>query len=53
MAEDAMAYLARVEAEAKRLYALSSQGPWEALLPSLQALWINHARASLRENDDD
>jgi hypothetical protein len=43
-----MAYLDRVTERAKELYALSDQGAWEELHPSLQAMWINAADNELR-----
>lgn len=48
MTDDAMAYLEEVKARAKELYALSDQGEWEELHPSLQAFWISYAGRELK-----
>ena len=48
---DAMAYLQRVADRAKELYALSDQGPWEALPEWMQASWIEAAKRDLAESD--
>lgn len=45
---DAVAYLQLVEDRARELYALSDQGPWEALPPALKQAWINAADKELR-----
>lgn len=45
---DAMEFLKRVEERAKELYALSDQGAWDDLHPSLQAYWIDYAGRELR-----
>lgn len=41
-------FLARVEARAKELYALSDQGEWDDLEPWMQESWINAAGRELR-----
>lgn len=48
---DAMEFLARVEARAKELYALSDQGDWDDLPEWMQASWINAAGRELRGED--
>lgn len=48
MAESAMDFLARVEARAKELYAVSDQGRWEDLPEWMQKQWINSAGRELR-----
>lgn len=48
MTEDAIAFLARVEARAKELYAASRQGPWNELAEPLQRMWIDAAADELR-----
>jgi hypothetical protein len=46
--ESAEDFLARVEARAKELYAISNQGEWEDLGEFEQCQWINAAGAELR-----
>lgn len=48
---DATEFLQQVEERAKELYALSNQGRWEDLDPSLQEHWINAAGRELRGED--
>lgn len=49
--ESAMDFLKRVEERAKELYALSDQGPWEALPEWMQASWIEAAKRDLKGED--
>jgi hypothetical protein len=46
--EGATDFLARVEARAKELYALSNQGDWDDLAPWMKESWINAAGRELR-----
>lgn len=48
-----MEFLAKVEARAKELYALSDQGEWDDLPRWMQASWINAAREDLAERGED
>jgi hypothetical protein len=50
--ESATEFLARVEARAKELYALSDQGEWDDLPEWMQRQWINAAGRELRGKED-
>lgn len=49
---DATAYLKKVEDRARELYALSDQGPWEALAPWMQQSWIGAADEEIKAEND-